>query len=252
MDLFDLTGKVALVTGASRGLGREMARALALAGADLAIAARSGSRLQELADEVTAMGRRALVLAEDLSDPDTPERLVSATCNHFDRLDILVTSAATQVRKPALEVSQDDWDHLININLRSVYFLNQAAGRFMIQQGFGKIINVASLTSVVGWRDVSVYAASKGGVAQLTKTLALEWAEYGVNVNAIGPGTFHTELTDELYRDPKRSQQLIKRIPFGRAGLPKDLAGVTVFLASPASDYITGQVIFVDGGFLVS
>lgn len=250
LDLFRLDGKTALVTGASQGLGRGMALALAEAGADVALAARSREALQQVADEIAGRGRRALPIAIDLSAPSAPAQVLAATEGGLGPVDVLVTAAATQVRKPALDMTQEDWDRLVDLNLRSVYFLCQAVARTMVPRGGGKIINVASLTSVIGWPNVSIYGATKGGIVQMTKAMALEWAVHGIRVNAIGPGTFHTNLTDALYRDPQRAAEMKKRIPLGRPGVPEDLAGAVVYLASAASNYVTGQVLYVDGGWL--
>lgn len=252
MKLFDLTGKAALITGASRGLGKGMALALAEAGADVMLVARGRDGLRDTAAAAEAFGRRAVVEPCDLADPAAPAHLVERAVEVFGHLDVLVTAAALQVRKPAVEMTLDDWDRLVNVNLRSVYFLCQQAGIQMIAQGRGKIINIASLTSVASWPDVSIYCATKGGIVQMTKAFALEWGPKNVQVNAIGPGTFHTELTDAMYRDPERRAKIVNRVPMGRPGAPEDLAGATIFLASDASNYMTGQVIYIDGGWLVS
>jgi len=258
LDRMRLDGKAALVTGGSRGLGLGMALALAEAGADVAVVARGKDRLAEAAGEIEARGVRALALPADLADLDAARGVVDAAAEAFGRLDILVTSAALQVRKPALDITPEDWERLEAVNLRAVYFMCQRAARHMLDgeepadgSARGKIINVASLTAVGAWPDVSVYGATKGGVVQMTKAMALEWAPCGIRVNAIGPGTFHTELTDALYSDPERTAGITGRIPLGRPGVPEDLAGATVFLASPASDYVTGQVLWVDGGWLL-
>ena len=253
-----LDGKTALVTGGSQGLGLGIALALAEAGASLCIVARSADRLARAASEIERRGVGALTLQADLSDVRAIKDVVAATCDKYGRLDILVTSAAAQLRKPALDVTPEEWDRLVTINLRSVFFLCQEAARRMIHGSpgdrhrvRGKIINLASLTALGAWPDVSVYGMTKGGVVQMTKAMALEWAPFGICVNALGPGTFHTELTDPLYTDPGRSARIVERIPLGRHGVPQDLAGAAVFLASSASDYVTGQVLWVDGGYLV-
>jgi NAD(P)-dependent dehydrogenase (short-subunit alcohol dehydrogenase family) len=258
LDAMRLDGRVALVTGGSQGLGLGIALALAEAGASVAIAARSADRLEQAAAEIERRGAAAYPLRADLSDLGAVKEVVASTCDRFGRLDILVTSAAAQLRKPALEVTPQEWDALVAINLRSVFFLCQEAARRMldrppeVNRGVrGKIINLASLTAVGAWPDVSVYGMTKGGVVQLTRAMALEWAPLGICVNALGPGTFHTELTDPLYTDPGRSARIVERIPLGRPGVPRDLAGAVVFLASSASDYVTGQVLWVDGGYLV-
>lgn len=252
LDDLHLEGKVALVTGGSQGLGLAMARALVEAGACVAIAARRADRLEQARIDLQINGNDTLVLNADLAEAETPERIVAETLAHYGHLDILITAAGTQLRKPILEVTPDDWERVMAVNLRAVYFTCQHAARAMCAQGGGKIINIASLTSVGAWHNVSIYGTSKGGIVQMTKAMALEWAPYHINVNAIGPGTFPTELTEPLYNDAQRTASILQRIPMGRAGNPGDLAGATVFLSSKASDYITGQVLYVDGGWLVT
>lgn len=254
-----LQGKVALVTGGSQGLGRGMAEALAEAGADVAIAARSADRLAAARAELERHGGRVISLEVDLADVQASMAAVDEVAERLGRLDVLVTAAATQLRRPLLEVLPEEWDHLVAVNLRSVYFMGQRAALRMLDRPpepdgacRGKIINIASLTSVGAWPDVSVYGATKGGVVQLTKAMALELATHGICANAIGPGTFRTELTEALYADPERARIIQERIPLGRPGTAADLAGATVFLASSASDYVTGQVLWVDGGWLVT
>ena len=174
------------------------------------------------------------------------------TVAQFGKVDILINAVGTQVRKPAVEIVEQEWEHLIGVNLKSVYFLTQAAAKEMIKAKKGKIINITSLTSFIGLSNVSIYGASKGGIPTLTRQWAVEWAKYNINVNAIGPGYFKTALTADLFKDPERSKWVLNKIPLGRTGLPEDLAGTAVFLASEASDYITGQIINVDGGWLAS
>lgn len=258
LDRMRLDGRAALVTGGSQGLGLGMALALAEAGADVALVARNKEHLVEAGRKVEARGRQALTLSVDLKDLDAAQRAVDDAADFFGRLDILVTAAAGQVRKPALDVTREDWEYLVDINLRAVYFMCQRAARRMLERGRpadgssrGKIITVASLTASGAWPDVSVYGTTKGGVVQMTKAMALEWAPHGICVNAIGPGTFHTDLTDALYSDPERAEKITDRIPLGRPGVAEDLAGAAVFLASPASDYVTGQVLWIDGGWLL-
>lgn len=252
LDDLKLDGQVALVTGGSQGLGLAMARALAEAGACVAIVARRAERLQQASTELQINGNQVLTLNADLADPLTPEKIVADTLERFGRLDILITAAGTQLRKPILDVTHDDWERVMSVNLRAVYFCCQHAARAMRTQGHGKIINIASLTSVGAWHNVSIYGTGKGGIVQMTKAMALEWAPYNINVNAIGPGTFPTELTEALYADPQRTAAIMQRLPLGRPGSPGDLAGATVFLSSKASDYITGQILYVDGGWLVT
>ncbi len=248
--LFDLTGKVALVTGAARGLGAAMALALADAGADVAVhAGETSPAATESA--IAARGRRAKSFIANLAKRDDTERLVPAVIEAFGRLDILVNNAGTIRRAPAARHPDDLWDEVIAVNLSSVFFLSRAAGAHMLERGGGgKIVNVASLLSFQGGITVPGYAAAKGGVAQLTKALANEWAGQRVNVNAIAPGYMKTDNTTALRADPVRSRQIGERIPAGRWGEPEDLAGAVVFLCSRASDYVNGHVLVVDGGWL--
>lgn len=249
LDSFRLEGKVALVTGASTGLGQAIAIALAEAGAE--VACHGNTRVPDATREaITKLGRRAVSITGDLSDRKTPERLIEETITQFGRLDILVNNAGTIRRAPAVDYSEEDWDTVIQVNLSSVFNLSKLAGRLMIEQGGGKILNIASLLSFQGGITVPAYAASKGGVAQLTKALANEWAAKGVNVNAIAPGYMRTDNTAALQKDETRNRQILERTPAGRWGEPADLAGAAVFLCSAASDYIHGHVLVVDGGWM--
>ena len=249
LDKFRLDGRAALVTGASAGLGAAIAAALAEAGADVACHGNSRSP-DATCGRVRAAGRRSLSVVGDLAEKGTPHELISRTLEEFGRLDILVNNAGTIRRAPAVEYAEGDWDAVIEINLSSVFRLSQLAGRHMIERGRGKIVNVASLLSFQGGITVPAYAASKGGVAQLTKALANEWAADGVNVNAIAPGYMSTDNTAALRADETRSRHILERIPAGRWGEPGDLAGAAVFLASSASDYVNGHVLVVDGGWM--
>jgi 2-deoxy-D-gluconate 3-dehydrogenase len=246
--LFSLAGRVALVTGASRGLGAGMALGLAAAGADVVLHASAPPR--ETAEAVTRLGRRATTLAADLSDPSAPARLAVDALAAYGRIDILINNAGVIRRQPAADHTDELWDAVIAVNLSSVFRLSRAIGRHMLERGSGKIINVASLLSFQGGITVPGYAAAKGGVAQLTKALANEWAGRGINVNAIAPGYMVTDNTAPLRADPARARQISERIPAGRWGTPADLAGAAVFLASAASDYVNGHVLAVDGGWL--
>jgi 2-deoxy-D-gluconate 3-dehydrogenase len=249
--LFRLDGKVALVTGASRGLGAAMALALAEAGADVVLHA-SDRPADVTASEVAARtGRRTSLLTANLSAPAAAGDLVARAVGAFGRLDILVNNAGTIRRGAAAEHTDEDWDAVLALNLSSVFRLCRAAGRHMIERGAGgKIVNIASLLSFQGGITVPGYAAAKGGVAQLTKALANEWACRGINVNAIAPGYMETDNTAPLRADAARFRQISERIPAGRWGRPDDLAGAVVFLASPASDYVHGHVLVVDGGWM--
>jgi len=249
LDAFRLDGKTALVTGASAGLGAAMAVALAEAGANVVCHGNTRSPEKTVA-AVLNLGREAAAVVGDLSRKDAPPLIFEQTLKQFDRVDILVNNAGTIRRSPAIDFSEEDWTTVLDVNLTSVFRLSQLAGRRMIEAGGGKIINIASLLSFQGGVNVPAYAASKGGVAQLTKALANEWAKFGVNVNAIAPGYMQTDNTTALRQDETRNRQILERIPAGRWGEPADLAGAAVFLASPASDYLHGHILTVDGGWL--
>jgi 2-deoxy-D-gluconate 3-dehydrogenase len=246
--LFDLTGRVAIVTGANTGIGQGLAIALAGAGADVALVGRTPA--EETAECVRAAGRRAAMIGADLSTVAPVQEVVERTVDELGGVDILVNNAGIIRRADALDFSEEDWDAVIDTNLKSVFFLCQAAARHMVAKGKGKIINIASMLSFQGGIRVPSYTASKSGVAGLTKLLANEWAAKGINVNAIAPGYIATNNTAALQADEARNRQIMERIPAGRWGQPSDLAGAVVFLASDASDYIHGHILAVDGGWL--
>jgi len=246
--LFDLTGKSAIVTGASTGLGRGMTLALAGAGADILLVDHVPS--DEVAIQARAMGRRAASITVDLMKMESIDRVVNAAITEFGKIDILVNNAGIIRRVPAIEFTEKDWDDVMMLNSKTVFFLARAAARDMMKRKYGKIISIASLLAFQGGITVPSYAASKGAVAQITKALANEWAPHGITVNAIAPGYMATNNTKALREDPVRSKAILDRIPAGRWGLPEDLHGAAVFLASPASDYINGHVLVVDGGWL--
>lgn len=252
MPSFDLNGRVALVTGGSRGLGLGMALALAHAGADIALAARTQAQLDEARRLIEAIGRRVITLPTDVSKMDEVRAMVEQTHAQFGRLDILVCAAGINIRQPAVTIVEDDWDRLMDINLKSVFFTCQYAAAIMRQQGKGKIIIMGSGTFERVLPNVALYAISKGGLRMLTRALAIEWAKDRINVNAISPGRFWTGMTDVVFSDPLLYESAVEVIPWGRPGVPSDLAGATVLLASDAGDYITGQNLFVDGGMMVN
>lgn len=250
LDTFKLDGKTALVTGASAGLGAAISVALAEAGADVACHGNTRSP-DATCEEIRKLGRVAHSLTGDLSLRETPRAIFESTLEAFGRVDILVNNAGTIARAPAVEFSDEDWALVLEVNLSSVFRLSQLAGRHMIErEAHGKIINIASLLSFQGGVTVPAYAAAKGGVAQLTKALANEWASKRINVNAIAPGYMRTDNTRALQADETRNRQILERIPAGRWGEPRDLAGAAIFLASDASDYIHGHVLVVDGGWM--
>lgn len=248
---FRLDGKVALVTGASRGLGAAMAAALAEAGADVVLHASVQPAAATAADVAARTGRRTALVTADLARPAAAGDLVARAIAAFGRLDIVVNNAGTIRRRPAADHSDEDWDVVLAVNLSSVFRVCRAAGRHMIDRGDGgKIVNIASLLAFQGGITVPGYAAAKGGVGQLTKALANEWAAHRINVNAIAPGYMETDNTAALRADATRFRQITERIPAGRWGRPEDLGGAVVFLASPASDYVHGHLLVVDGGWM--
>jgi len=248
LEIFSLKGKVALFTGGSRGLGKAMAIGLAKAGADVAVVGRKAD--QDVIDQIEAQGVRGKFYEYDLSNIDGIAALVSEVKKDFGHIDILVNNAGVQSRHKAVEFPKADWDFVLNVNMSAVFFLCQEVGRLMLAQGKGKIINIASLLSFQGGLTVPAYAASKGAVAQFTKSLSNEWASQGINVNCIAPGYMATEMNTALIADATRSRQIMERIPAGRWGKPEDMVGAAVYLASDASDYVNGSVVVVDGGWM--
>jgi 2-deoxy-D-gluconate 3-dehydrogenase len=250
LDLFALSEKTALVTGASRGLGRAMALALAEAGADVVCASSKPNGAADTANAIRALGRRAWTVSADLANRDELQAMVAGIQRDIGAVDILVNNGGSIARHPATEFPAGEWDRVLQTNLDSVFFLSQQLGRSMIERRSGKIINIASLLSFSGGITVPAYTASKHAVAGLTKALANEWAKHDVQVNAIAPGYFTTDNTQRLRDDAQRNAEISARIPAGRWGDPADLGGAVVFLASPASNYINGHVLVVDGGWM--
>jgi gluconate 5-dehydrogenase len=246
--IFNLAGKVAIVTGTSRGLGQYFGRALAKAGADLVITSRDPATLKSFQQEVESLGRRALPLPLDVRDPQSIQKMVEAAVVHYGQIDILVNNAGCNVRKPALDVSWDDWNLVLETNLRGTFFVSQAVARHMIARKYGRIINIGSVTCVAGYAGLGPYGASRGGVKQLTMSLADDWGTYGITVNCLAPGWFKTAQNAAMYENQEWVEYLCDRIPLKRPGQPTDLDGAVVFLASDASAYITAQTLLVDGG----
>ena len=248
LNLFDLTGKIAIVTGASRGLGQYLARALTLAGADLVITSRTVESLQKFTAEIESLGRRVLPLELDVGDHQSIREMAEAPYSHYGKIDILVNNAGCNVRKPAVDVSWDDWNLVLNTNLRGGFFVAQAVARKMIAAQYGRIINIGSVTTVAGYAGITPYCASRGGVKQMTMSLADDWGQHGITVNCLAPGWFKTAQTKVLYDNEEWVNYLIDRIPLKRVGQPHDLDGTVIFLASDAGAYMTGQTLLIDGG----
>jgi NAD(P)-dependent dehydrogenase (short-subunit alcohol dehydrogenase family) len=247
-ELFDLTGQVAIVTGTSRGLGQYLALALAKAGANLVLTSRKRETLAPFQAEIEALGRRAISLELDVRNHQSIERMAADAEAAFGQIHILVNNAGCNIRKPAVEVTWEDWNQILETNLRGAFFVAQAVAKGMIAKNYGRIINIGSVTSVFGYAGLAPYGASRGGVRQLTMSLADDWGKYGVTVNCLAPGWFCTEQNKVLYENKDWVEYLIERIPVKRPGEPHDLDGPVVFLASESSRYVTGQTLLVDGG----
>lgn len=251
VELFSLRDKVALVTGAGKGLGKSMAMALSESGAHVAVVSRTQSDIAATAQEIQENGVKSMSIVADVTKQDDVARMAEKVLNEFKTIDILVNNVGTYVFGHCLESSLEDWHKMLEINLTSTYLCSQVVGKHMVERQRGKIINVSSALGVFGAGGSTAYCASKGGVIQLTRALAIEWAKHNIMVNSIAPYSMETELTKTMLEDEKIKKAIISKIPLKRIGKPSDLSGVVVFLASKASDYITGQVIFVDGGFSV-
>jgi 2-deoxy-D-gluconate 3-dehydrogenase len=249
MDRFRLVGKVAIVTGGTTGIGRAAALGMAEAGADIVVLGRSHDP-EETCTAIRALGREALPFQGDVCEGAFADRVIGDTLAHWGHLDILVNSAGKQIRAPSVDYAEADWDRVIGLNLTALFRMCQRVGRQMIQQKSGKIINIASVVSFSGGINIPAYAASKGGVAQVTKALANEWARFNINVNAVAPGYTLTDMTQTIHDDPVRSAEILSRTPAQRWGTPEDLVGAVIFLASPASDFVNGHVLAVDGGWM--
>ncbi len=250
--LFSLEGKVAVVTGGTSGIGRALSLGLADAGADVIATARRKEQVDDTAKEIEARGRRTLRMASDVGDRSTLEALRAAVLERFSKVDILVNCAGMIKRTPTLDLPEAEWTNILNTNLTGTLRACQVFGRHMLERGYGRIVNIASLNSFVALSEVAAYAASKAGVASLTRSLAVEWSKKGVTVNAVAPGVFRTDLNAQLLDSTPRGQELLMRTPMGRFGKTEELIGATVYLASDSASFVTGQILVVDGGFLAS
>jgi NAD(P)-dependent dehydrogenase (short-subunit alcohol dehydrogenase family) len=248
-NLFDLSGKVAVVTGTSRGLGQYFGRALAKAGADLVITSRDKSRLADFQEEIEDLGRKALPVQLDVLNQSDIKNMVGAAIAEYGKIDILVNNAGLNIRQPATEFTWDNWDTVLETNLKGAFFVAQAVGKEMIKRQYGRIVNIGSCTCVFGMEGIGPYCASRGGMLQVSRSLAAEWGRHGITVNVLAPGWFKTAQNKVLYDNKPWVEYITDRIPLGRPGQPNDLDGTAIFLASDASAYVTGQILLVDGGF---
>jgi len=250
LEEFVLNGKSAIVTGAGRGLGKAMAQALAEAGADVVVAARTVKEIEETSGEIEKLGRRSIAIPTDVSSSKSVEEMVHQVLSEFGKIDILVNNSGMAINKPLIETTEEEWNKVISTNITGMFLCIKAVGDHMIQHKSGKIINIASNVGVMGYQNFISYCVSKAGVIQFTRALALEWARYNINVNAIGPGTFYTAFNSQALDDKNIKDKMLKRIPLRRVGQPKELGPLVVYLASKASDFMTGETIFIDGGQL--
>lgn len=248
---FDLDGQVAVVTGSGSGIGKELAIGLAEAGADLVITELPGREefARETVNMVESLGKKAISVTLDITDVNSIQLMVEKIKESFHKIDILVNNAGIIIRKPSFEVTEDDWDRVMDVNLRGTFFTSQAIGKVMRDGGGGKIVNIASINGVVGFHERAAYCASKAGVVNLTRVLAIDWAEYGINVNAIGPNYLMTPLTEKIFANDEFRNDVLYRTPMKKIGTPEDIIGAVIYLASSASDFVTGQTIMVDGGW---
>lgn len=249
VNLFDLSGKVAMVTGSTRGLGEVAAKALARAGADVAVCGRNEKDLERVSKEISALGRESVGVFLEVTSKSSIATAIDQILGHFGKIDILVNNAGVNHRVPILEFPEEMWDLILNTNLKGYFLVAQAVVPHMIEQHYGKVINMGSILGTIALPMQAAYASSKGGVQQLTKVMAVEWAKQGITVNAIGPTYFETELVAEIRNDPERFNFINDRTPMGRWGYPHELEGIVIFLAAQASDFITGQTFYVDGGW---
>ena len=249
--IFELTDKVAIVTGASKGIGRDISLLLAEAGANLVIIARNEQELLELSQEIKAKGRKVLAIPADLMDTSGIPKIIEQVIEEYGRIDILINNAGTNIPKPALETTEEDWDLVMDLNVKSLFFMTKEVGKHMCNQKSGKVVNITSQMAFVGYHDRSVYCASKGSVTQMMKALAIEWAPHQINVNAVAPTFIETPMTKDMFQDEKFKNDVLNRIPLGRLAKSEDLFGAILFLSSRASDMVTGHTVVVDGGWTV-